>query len=129
MLLTIADFVEENGLDLHASAGEINGEGTNAAPRNARAAVLTDSVRAMNEVIRAELVPYLIKCFHRLFPVPSAATLSASDAVAKEIDGFDDIMHEAGLLDPSPSDETKNGVNASAAMTLNVDVAITDTIK
>ncbi|EEY57934.1 conserved oligomeric Golgi complex subunit 8, putative [Phytophthora infestans T30-4] len=107
MLLTIAEFIEENGLDLHALTGESNGGGTNTTSRNARAAALTDAVRAMNEVIRAELVPYLIKCFHRLFPVPSAAALSAANAVAKEIEGFDEIMREAGLLISLPSDETE----------------------
>lgn len=50
MLLTIAGFVQENGLELHALTGESNGDGTNTTPRNARAATLTDSVRAMNEV-------------------------------------------------------------------------------
>ncbi|ETI52676.1 hypothetical protein L917_03950 [Phytophthora nicotianae] len=128
MLLTIADFVEENGLDLHASSGD-----STMTPRNARAAALTDSVRATNEVIRAELVPYLIKCFHRLFPVPSAATLSAANAVTKEIEGFDEIMREAGLLISSPSDETETktevDANAELSETPTVDADGTDTIE
>ncbi|KAL4144665.1 hypothetical protein PRNP1_013791 [Phytophthora ramorum] len=118
MLLTIADFVEENGLDLHSPAGENNSDNSTTTPRNARSAALTDSVRAMNEVIRADLVPYLIKCFHRLFPVPSAAALSAASVVSKEIEGFDEIMREAGLFFPPPSTatETKNevGLNSEA---------------
>ncbi|GMF10121.1 unnamed protein product [Phytophthora lilii] len=105
MLLTIADFVQENGINLHASSSENNSEGTATSTRNARAAALTDSV------IRSDLVPYLIKCFHRLFPVPSAATLSAANAVSAEIEAFDEIMREAGLLVASPSDGTiKQGV-------------------
>ncbi|OWZ22714.1 Conserved oligomeric Golgi complex subunit [Phytophthora megakarya] len=114
MLLTIADFAEENGLNLHASTAESNVVATNRTPRNARVELLTGSVCAMNEVIRAELVPYLIKCFHRLFPEPSAAALSAANAVTKEIDRFDGIMRDAGLLDRSPSDETKQELNANA---------------
>ncbi|KAG3109586.1 hypothetical protein PI125_g10799 [Phytophthora idaei] len=135
MLLTIADFVEENRLDLHASTGESNGEGTNTTPRNARAAALTDSVRAMNEVIRAELVPYLIKCFHRLFPVPSAAALSAAIAVTKEIEAFDEIMREAGLLISLPSDETetKTVVDVSVELletgTVGSGVPVTDGVE
>ncbi|KAG6977502.1 hypothetical protein JG688_00000324 [Phytophthora aleatoria] len=135
MLLTIADFVEENRLDLHASTGESNGEGTNTTPRNARAAALTDSVRAMDEVIRAELVPYLIKCFHRLFPVPSAAALSAAIAVTKEIEAFDEIMREAGLLISLPSDETetKTVVDVSVELletgTVGSGVPVTDGVE
>ncbi|KAF1773204.1 hypothetical protein JG687_00000258 [Phytophthora cactorum] len=135
MLLTIADFVEENRLDLHASTGESNGDGTNTTPRNARAVALTDSVRAMNEVIRAELVPYLIKCFHRLFPVPSAAALSAAIAVTKEIEAFDEIMREAGLLISLPSDETetKTGVDVSVEIletgTMGSGVPVTDAVE
>ncbi|KAE8892683.1 hypothetical protein PF005_g10110 [Phytophthora fragariae] len=115
MLLTVADFVQENGIDLHAPTGE-NDESSTTAPRNARVATLTESVRAMNEVTRAELVPYLIKCFHRLFPVPSPAALSAASAVSKEIEDFDEIMRDAGLLVPTLADEIEAnaevGVNA-----------------
>ena len=50
MLLTIAEFVKENKLDLHASAGESNGDGSNTNPRNARTVALINSVRAMNAV-------------------------------------------------------------------------------
>jgi hypothetical protein len=50
MLLTIAAFVEENGLDLHGPIGEADGDSSNMTARKARAAALTDSVRAMNEV-------------------------------------------------------------------------------
>ncbi|CAH0493492.1 unnamed protein product [Peronospora farinosa] len=116
MLLTIAEFVKENRLDLHASAEESNGDGCNTISRNARAVALTDSVRAMNEVIHSELVPYLIKCFHHLFPVSSAATVSATSALSKEIEDFDVIMREAGLLIPSQSDEreTQSMVDQSA---------------
>uniref|UniRef100_H3HAQ8 Conserved oligomeric Golgi complex subunit 8 n=1 Tax=Phytophthora ramorum TaxID=164328 RepID=H3HAQ8_PHYRM len=35
MLLTIADFVEENGLDLHSPAGENNSDNSTTTPRNA----------------------------------------------------------------------------------------------
>ncbi|CAH0475884.1 unnamed protein product [Peronospora belbahrii] len=107
MLLTIAEFVKENRLDLHASAGESNADGTNTISRNARVVTLTESVCAMNEVIRSELVPYLLKCFHRLFPVPSAAALSSASVLSKEIDDFDGIMRETGLLTPSQSGEGK----------------------
>ncbi|KAG1710818.1 hypothetical protein DVH05_013543 [Phytophthora capsici] len=108
MLLTIADFVEHNRLELHVNNDENQGEGTSTTSRNTRASALAESVRAMNEVIRAELVPYLIKCFHRLFPVPSNAP-NAANAVTKEIEEFDKIMREAGLLfSPLPGDiETK----------------------
>lgn len=115
MLLTIADFVAENGLDIHTSR-EGNGEGTTTTPRNARVAALTDSVRAMNEVIRSELIPYLIKCFHRLFPAPPAA-LGKPSAVDKEIEGFDEIMREAGLLEletKADADETAYVVEPSS---------------
>ncbi|KAG6597742.1 Conserved oligomeric Golgi complex subunit [Phytophthora cinnamomi] len=134
MLLTIADFVRENGLDLHAPIGG-NDESANIAPRNARVATLTESVRAMNEVIRAELVPYLIKCFHRLFPVPSAATLSAANAVSKEIEDFDEIMREAGLLVPPPAGETdaKTEVEVKTDVletpAFEVDAALPDTLE
>ncbi|RLN20204.1 hypothetical protein BBJ28_00002555 [Nothophytophthora sp. Chile5] len=107
MLLTIADFVDENGLALHASDAESNGDSTSMTSRNARAAALTESIRAMNEVIRAELVPYLIKCFHRLFPVPESPARSAAIAVEKEVAGFDEIMREAGLLAASSAVETE----------------------
>ena len=68
------------------------------------------------QVIHSELVPYLIKCFHRLFPVPSGAALSATSALSKEIEDFDAIMREAGLLIPSQSDEheAKSMVEKSA---------------
>ncbi|KAG7393835.1 conserved oligomeric Golgi complex component [Phytophthora pseudosyringae] len=132
MLLTIADFVKENGLDLLALTEESIGEGTHMTPRNARAAALTDSVRAMNEVIRAELVPYLLICFRRLFPVPSAAALGVANAMSKEIESFDEIMREAGLLAPSPFDktETKNRVSVSPeTSSLDTNVAVADTIE
>lgn len=86
------------------------------------------------QVIRAELVPYLIKCFHRLFPAPSVGALSAASDVNKEIEGFDGIMREAGLLIPSPSaeTETKNEVDASAELSeptdQDADAFVTDTI-
>ncbi|EGZ15750.1 hypothetical protein PHYSODRAFT_506356 [Phytophthora sojae] len=129
MLLTIADFVQENGLDLHAPTEE----GSESVSRNARAATLTESVRAMNEVIRSELVPYLIKCFHRLFPVPSAAALGAANAVSKEIESFGEIMREAGLLAPPPADETgakvEVDVNAGVLETapFDTDAAVSET--
>ncbi|RLN89788.1 hypothetical protein BBJ28_00010632 [Nothophytophthora sp. Chile5] len=111
MLLTIADFVDENGLALHASDAESNGDSASMTSRNARATALTESIRAMNEVrpyvIRAELVPYLIKCFHRLFPVPESPARSAAITVEKEAAGFDEIMREAGLLAASSAVETE----------------------
>ncbi|GMF56702.1 unnamed protein product [Phytophthora fragariaefolia] len=131
MLLTIADFVRENGLNLSAPTDE-NSENVSTAPKNARAVALTDSVRAMSEVIRAELVPYLIKCFHRLFPVPSASALSADSAVSKQIDGFDEIMREAGLLvSLSSGDSDANTEVATTIETpdLDNDAAISDTIE
>ncbi|KAG7400859.1 conserved oligomeric Golgi complex component [Phytophthora boehmeriae] len=107
MLLTIADFVVENGLDIHAASGGSNGDIFSPTPRNARAAELTDSIRAMNEVIRTDLIPYLIKCFHRLFPLPATSALIASATVNKEVEGFDEIMREAGLLISTSSSESE----------------------
>lgn len=107
MLLTIAEFVEENKLDLHGTTGTSDSEDGNVAPQPGRGAVLAQSLCAMIEIIRAELVPYLIKCFHRLFPMPSAAALGATYAIAKEIEGFDEVMRVAGLLTRVLSDETK----------------------
>ncbi|RLN61542.1 hypothetical protein BBP00_00005338 [Phytophthora kernoviae] len=129
MLLTIADFVVENGLDIHAPNGETNGEVSSTTPRNAKAAALTDSVRAMNEVIRSELVPYLIKCFHRLFPIPAtSAAFSAATAVDKEVEGFDEIMREAGLLVPTPLSvpETKREPEGTADIPDAVAPPVTD---
>lgn len=49
---------------------------------------ITNVIVLCLQVIRSELVPYLIKCFHRLFPVPSAAALGAANAVSKEIESL-----------------------------------------
>ena len=55
-------------------------------------------------------MPYLIKCFHRLFPVPSIAALSPARILSKEIDEIDVIMREAGLLVTSLDDERATGI-------------------
>lgn len=98
MLLAIADFVDENELDLHPPAANeaagssedpSSGVGTG---KQLKAQALASSVRDMNQVILSELVPYLIKCFQRLFPVPSA-----SSAVL-QLSYFEEIMHEGGLV-------------------------------
>ena len=49
-------------------------------------------------------MPYLIRCFHRLFPVSSVAALSAIQVLSKEIEDLGVITHEAGLLVSVPHD-------------------------
>ncbi|CEG44467.1 conserved oligomeric golgi complex subunit [Plasmopara halstedii] len=129
VLLTIAEFVEENKLKLHFTTDESKLEDANLTTKHAKAAALTQSIRAMNEIVRAELVPYLIKCFNRLFPAPSATALSAAHAFANEVKVFDEIMRENGLLFEMPSDEiaTNDVVHAKADLseTTSVDTNIT----
>ncbi|CAI5740327.1 unnamed protein product [Hyaloperonospora brassicae] len=104
ILFTVAEFAKENKLDLHAPGTESYDDESDTASRHARKAALTESVCAMVEVIRSELVPYLIRCFHRLFPVSSVAALSAIRVLSKEIEDLGVIMHEAGLLVSVPHD-------------------------
>ncbi|KAI9914460.1 hypothetical protein PsorP6_008119 [Peronosclerospora sorghi] len=102
MLRSIAEFVKENGLDLDATSEEKTSDGTNG--KNSKTAMLTDAIRTMIQVIHTDLVPYLLKCFHRLYP---SRLTSASSALSKELGEFEVIMREAGLLYPQPADENE----------------------
>lgn len=99
MLLAIADFVDENELELHPAVtdGALNNSedtanGATGTGKQLKIQALAGAVRDMNQVILSELVPYLIKCFQRLFPVPTA-----SSAVL-QVSYFEEIMQEGGLL-------------------------------
>ncbi|TDH65466.1 hypothetical protein CCR75_006283 [Bremia lactucae] len=93
LLFTIAEFVTENGLNRIKCTSEENK--TN---QSSKQTVLAESIHAMNLILRLELLPYLMKCFHRLFPlVSSTCSLDVGEIIANEMKEFDESMRTAGL--------------------------------
>lgn len=54
-----------------------------------------------SQILHKELIPYLIKCFHRLYPNKSSSS-TFLDAVY-----FEEILRESGLLFQAATSETE----------------------
>uniref|UniRef100_K3WGL4 Conserved oligomeric Golgi complex subunit 8 n=1 Tax=Globisporangium ultimum (strain ATCC 200006 / CBS 805.95 / DAOM BR144) TaxID=431595 RepID=K3WGL4_GLOUD len=98
MLLALTDFRDTNNLVLHAEtkAAEV-ANGSDAKSTTSKKQALTEALQSIIEILHIELLPYLIKCFHRLYPNKSAS------AAFLDASYFNDIMHEIGLLSPVSS--------------------------
>ncbi|KAF1334755.1 Conserved oligomeric golgi complex subunit, partial [Globisporangium splendens] len=98
MLLALADFRDANNLVLHndTKATEV-ADGSDAKPTTSKKQALTEALQSIVEILHSELLPYLIKCFHRLYPNKSAS------AAFLDASYFNDIMYETGLLPPVSS--------------------------
>ncbi|GAB9472826.1 hypothetical protein Gpo141_00009992 [Globisporangium polare] len=102
VILATAEFCEDNKLRISELTpnvdGQQNGNG-DANPPSSKRQVLTEALQSTVEILRKELIPYLIKCFHRLYgnKAPSAALLNMAY--------FDTIMKENGVVpqDASPA--------------------------
>jgi hypothetical protein len=57
--------------------------------------------------------------------VQSAAALSVASAATREIEGFDEVMREAGLLLSSPADDTEAKQEAEISVGLS-ELAVVD---
>lgn len=125
MLLAIADFVDENELELHPAdlnevLGGAEGDGEEAlhgsqvaTGKQLKLQALAGAVRDMNRVVRSDLIPYLIKCFERLFPAPTAS------AVVLQESYFDKIMQEGGLLQDNGSFSAASSPDKPSSVSTN----------
>ncbi|GLD93971.1 hypothetical protein PINS_up002576 [Pythium insidiosum] len=113
VVLTVQTFCAENKLQLLTANGSTaTVEPTT--PRNAasssenKVAQLTESMRFMCEALATELLPYLVRCFHRLYP-PMHATrtslLPASSSFSSrlDVDALVRKMADAALVATSSS--------------------------
>lgn len=136
MLLSIADFCEANKLVLYEQPTSNADEEPDSKARSAKAEALADSVRSMNQVnccrcdgyqavpqtdallcwnmqaIQNEFIPYMIKCFYRLFPgkqgVRSVSGTSHRANAPLQTAFFEEIMQASNLIAVSPAADEAN---------------------
>ncbi|DBA04016.1 TPA: LOW QUALITY PROTEIN: hypothetical protein N0F65_009363 [Lagenidium giganteum] len=102
MLLCVAEFCEDNRISLKR-------ESDHAQTRNPRVEALTDAIREMIKVIQKEFLPYIIKCFRRLYP-PTAKNPAAASNACLSLEYFEGLMQESGLF--VAADDDKDSTSA-----------------
>ncbi|TMW56501.1 hypothetical protein Poli38472_006511 [Pythium oligandrum] len=71
--------------------------------KSSKAASLHDAVSDMNEVIASDLLPYVARCFQRLFP---SVNIRSSSLAALNVLALLELMRERQLLRPVDANET-----------------------
>jgi hypothetical protein len=95
IIVFIADFCQENNFQLNEKPINAHAAGIGVLPSNSNSSTrstTTEQVQEMVKALRYDFIPYLVKCFVRLFPQHGKCLMYLQEQY------FHELMEEFGLL-------------------------------